>query len=110
MDTLEYIKKVNKFENESRKSVKKIVVGQDAKGDEMRELTKLEIFDIMTNSSIDISESDYTRLLYAVGMCNQIRSDFAGNLFYNDGVSTKPLNVKIEELKNEVDEMAVVKK
>lgn len=36
---------------------------------------------------------------------HEIRSDFAGNLFYFDGVSTKPLNIKIEELKNEVDNM-----
>lgn len=99
MDTLEYIKKVNKFENESRKSVKKIVVGHDAKGDEMRVLTTNEI----------AMERGYNMGVMLLVMKHQeagheIRSDFAGNLFYFDGVSTKPLCIKIEELKNEHDE------
>lgn len=106
MDTLEYIKKFNKFENDSRKSVKKIVVGHDAKGDKMRILIESELYDNIDLGDLANNEPDKYHLLQTVMIDDcEIRSDFAGNLFYNDGVSTKPLGIKIEELKNEVDNM-----
>lgn len=83
-----------------QKISKKIVVGQDAKGDEMRILTTNEI----------AMERGYNMGIMLLVMKHQeaeheIRSDFAGNLFYNDGVSTKPLNIKIPELKNTHDKL-----